>query len=124
MKSPTYLIIQITLKALVDCGHVDDLLRLAIRWHVREIPEDHIGHTMNSGKYLSATACWALGYTEPTKQITEFLFRVLSSTESDISEQLMSSEALLRLRVPTNDHLDDITQLIERCQNSPFLIKI
>jgi len=117
------LITQIALKALVDCGRVDDLLGLAIRWHEREIPKNNLGHVMDCGKYLSASACWALGFTEPTGKIVEFLFRVLFLPESDIIERLMSSEALLRLQVPINDHLEDLRHLMEQCQDFPFLTK-
>lgn len=123
IEKPDLLVTQIALKALVDSGRVDDLLKLAIQWQERGIPEDNVGQVMECGKYLSATACWALGHAEPTEQIIQFLLKVLFLPESDLVEQLMSSEALLRLQVRMDDHLDELRSLMERCQDSPFLIK-
>ena len=122
-ENPNLLITQIALKALVDGRRVDDLLRLATQWQEREIPEDNVGQVLECGKYLSATACWAFGHAVPTEQIVQFLSKVLFLPDSDIVEQLMASEALIRLQAPMDAYLEELKHLMERCQNIPVLMK-
>lgn len=120
---PELLITSITLKALMNAGCVETVLGLGKRWQECELPEGIDGMVMGCGKFLCAMASWALGYSEPNEAILAFLYKVLFSPESDIIEKLMASEALIRLNVPTDEHLEEIQLLMQNNQSSPYLIK-